>query len=435
MSVIITGVEKHSPLRRKVKPGMKLVSVNGNEIRDFLDYDFYIAEETLELCFEKKPGKTKIVKLRKNEYDDIGLRFESFIMDKERSCANKCIFCFIDQLPPGLRETLYFKDDDARLSFLFGNYMTLTNMSEREIERIIKMHISPINVSVHTMNPELRVRMMGNKRAGKVLAYLDRLKEGGIKMNAQLVLCPGINDGEELRYSLEQLEKLAPELQSVAAVPVGLTDYREGLYALEPYTQESAEEVLQIIDEYQARFLEQHGTRLVFAADEFYLKAGREIPDAAFYEDYPQLENGVGMWALMREEFTEALAQMEPTDKSARVTLAAGEAAAPLFDYLIDLLHKKCYNISVNVVAVKNRFFGSQITVSGLLTGADLLAELEGKDLGEKLLIPKAMLKNDENIFLDDMTLEQLSEKLQIKVVPNLNDGYALLQEILGEEA
>ena len=433
MSVTITGVEKNSPLRRKVKPGMKLVSVNGNEIHDFLDYDFYIAEESLTLCFEKKPGKQKLVSLRKNQYDDIGLQFENYIMDKERSCANKCIFCFIDQLPKGMRETLYFKDDDARLSFLFGNYMTLTNISEREIERIIKMHISPINVSVHTMNPELRVQMMGNKRAGKVLSYLEKLKEGGIKMNAQLVLCPGINDGEELRYSLEELSKLAPELQSVAAVPVGLTDYREGLYELQPYTKESACEVLGIIEEYQQRFLEEYGTRLVFAADEFYLKAGKEIPETAFYEDYPQLENGVGMWAMMREEFLDALEDIEPTDKHAEMTLAAGEAAAPLFQYLIDLFSKKCYNISVNVVAVKNRFFGSQITVSGLLTGSDLLTEFEGKALGEKLLIPKAMLKNDENIFLDDITLEQLSERLQVRVVPNLNDGYELLKELLGE--
>ena len=433
MSVTITGVEKNSPLRRKVKPGMKLVSVNGNEIHDFLDYDFYIAEESLTLCFEKKPGKQKLVSLRKNQYDDIGLQFENYIMDKERSCANKCIFCFIDQLPKGMRETLYFKDDDARLSFLFGNYMTLTNISEREIERIIKMHISPINVSVHTMNPELRVQMMGNKRAGKVLSYLEKLKEGGIKMNAQLVLCPGINDGEELRYSLEELSKLAPELQSVAAVPVGLTDYREGLYKLQPYTKESACEVLAIIEEYQQRFLKEYGTRLVFAADEFYLKAGKEIPEAAFYEDYPQLENGVGMWAMMREEFLDALEDIEPTDKHAEMTLAAGEAAAPLFQYLIDLFSKKCYNISVNVVAVKNRFFGSQITVSGLLTGSDLLTEFEGKALGEKLLIPKAMLKNDENIFLDDITLEQLSERLHVRVVPNLNDGYELLKELLGE--
>ncbi|MBR2589840.1 MAG: DUF512 domain-containing protein [Clostridia bacterium] len=430
--VKITGVEKHSPLKRKVKAGMQLVSVNGNEIHDFLDYNFYIAEEKLELVF-KKENRFKTIRLKKQPYDDIGLEFENYIMDKERSCANQCIFCFIDQLPPGMRDTLYFKDDDARLSFLFGNYLTLTNISQREIDRIIKMHISPINVSVHTMNEQLRVEMMGNKRAGKVLSYLDDLKRGGIKMNAQLVLCPGINDGEELRYSLDKLEKYYPELQSVAVVPVGLTDYREGLYDLKPYTRESAENVLQIIDEYEQRFLEQYGTKLVFAADEFYLKAGRKIPDAAFYEDFEQLENGVGMWAMMKDEFIHALESVSPSNRSVTLTLAAGEAAAPLFQELVDLLHEKCYNISVNVVAVKNRFFGSKITVSGLLTGSDLLKAFEANPPEDTLLIPKAMLKNDENIFLDDITLEQLAQRLNTRVIPIANDGYELLEALLGE--
>lgn len=432
MSVKVIGVEKNSPLRRKVKSGMKLISVNGNEINDFLDYNFYIAEENLELVFEKNT-KTKKIKLKKSQYDDIGLDFENYIMDKERSCANKCIFCFIDQLPDGMRDTLYFKDDDARLSFLFGNYMTLTNMSEREIERIIKMHISPINVSVHTMNPELRIEMMGNKRAGKVLSYLNLLKEGGIKINAQLVLCPDINDGDELRFSLDELEKLYPELQSVAAVPVGLTDHREGLYKIKPYDAESAAQTLDIIEEYQNKFLKKYGTRLIFAADEFYLKAGREIPDSECYEDFPQLENGVGMWAMMREEFITALAEMPETDKKCEISIAVGEAAAPLFEYFVDLLREKCYNISVNVKAVKNRFFGSAINVSGLLTGSDLLAEFEGKPLGQRLLIPKAMLKNDENVFLDDITLEELSKRLNVQVVPVANDGYELLEKIVGE--
>lgn len=432
MSVKVFEVDKHSPLKRKVKPGMELVSINGNEIHDFLDYNFYATEDSLELVFRKK-NRLKTVKLKKNVYDDIGLNFENYLMDKERSCANKCIFCFIDQLPPGMRDTLYFKDDDARLSFLFGNYLTLTNISQREIDRIIKMHISPINVSVHTMNPELRIQMMGNRRAGKVLSYLDDLKCGGIKMNAQLVLCPGINDGEELRFSLDALENYFPELQSVALVPVGLTDYREGLYPIDPYTAQTAAQVIAIAEEYGARFLKQFGTRLVFAADEFYLKAGKDIPDSDFYEEYPQLENGVGMWAMMREEFIAALEQISPTDKQVNVTLAAGEASAPLFQYLVDLLHKKCYNISVNVVAVKNRFFGSKINVSGLLTGSDLLKEFEGKVLGEKLLIPKAMLKNDEEIFLDDISLHELSQTLGVPVIPVSNDGAELLETILGE--
>ena len=432
MSVKVFEVDKHSPLKRKVKPGMELVSINGNEIHDFLDYNFYAAEDSLELVFRKK-NRLKTVKLKKNVYDDIGLNFENYLMDKERSCANKCIFCFIDQLPPGMRDTLYFKDDDARLSFLFGNYLTLTNISQREIDRIIKMHISPINVSVHTMNPELRIQMMGNRRAGKVLSYLDDLKRGGIKMNVQLVLCPGINDGEELRFSLDALEKYFPELQSVALVPVGLTDYREGLYPIEPYSAETAAQVIAIAEEYGARFLKQFGTRLVFAADEFYLKAGKDIPDSDFYEEFPQLENGVGMWAMMREEFIAALEQISPTDKQVNVTLAAGEASAPLFQYLVDLLHKKCYNISVNVVAVKNRFFGSKINVSGLLTGSDLLKEFEGKVLGNMLLIPKAMLKNDEEIFLDDVSLQELSHTLGVPVVPVANDGAELLETILGE--
>lgn len=434
MSVEICGVESGSAAdKKRIKSGMELISINGNEINDFLDYRFYIDESKVELLLKKADGKPKKVIIKKKQYDDIGLEFKNYMMDEQRSCANKCIFCFIDQLPPGMRKTLYFKDDDSRLSFLFGNYMTLTNMYDREIERIIKMHISPINISVHTMNPELRIKMMRNNRAGKVLEYLPRLAQAGIKINAQLVLCPGINDGDELRYTLDELEKLYPSLQSVAAVPVGLTDYRSGLCDIPPYDAVSAAQTVRITEEYQKRFKEKYGSYIVHAADEFYLKAGIDIPDGEIYEEYAQLENGVGLWSLLRDEFKDETERFAGTDKKRTLTIATGEAAAPLIEYLVDLLKEKCYNISVNVVSVKNEFFGSKINVAGLLTGSDLRRSLRGKNLGECLIIPRVMLKCDEDVFLDDVTLGELEKEFKTKIVPVANSGSELLGAIIGE--
>ena len=372
MAVTISGVRKHSPAyRHGIQAGERLLTLNGNEIMDVLDYRFYQLNTALVLELENNRGERRTVSLKKPEYEEIGLEFETYLMDRQHSCKNKCVFCFIDQLPKGLRKSLYFKDDDSRLSFLFGNYVTLTNLSEREVERIIQMHISPVNISVHTMNPDLRVKMMKNPRAGESLQIIKRFADAGIKMNTQLVLCPGLNDGDELLYSLTELGKLYPAVQSIAAVPLGMTKYREGLAELAPYTREGAAAVVDIIDDFAAHFLYFKGTRLAFAADEFYLKAGREIPSPEAYEEFAQLENGVGLWALLKDEFYAALRRMEPDDfpkKPRRVALATGQAAFPLLAELVAAAQEQCPALIAQVYAVRNDFFGESITVAGLLT-------------------------------------------------------------------
>ncbi len=437
MSVLISSVKPHSPASRHfVKAGSKLISVNGHEIRDVLDYRFYIDEDELELLIEKPNGKHKKIKL-KNCDGETGLEFETYLMDKQRRCANNCIFCFIDQMPSGMRESLYFKDDDARLSFLFGNYITLTNLGDRDIDRIIEMHISPVNISVHTMNPELRVKMMKNNRAGKVLDYIKRLAEAGIKLNTQLVLCPGYNDGDELSYSLEELGKLYPSVQSIAAVPVGLTCHRDGLTQLNPFTKEQSLDVISRIDSYNSDFLCYNNMNIAFAADEFYLSAGLPMPECDRYGEFPQLENGVGMWSLLKKEFEEALAQL-PSDYSLgaerSVTLVTGEAAYELINSFALAVEKKVKNIRVNAVKISNRLFGEKITVAGLLCGNDILSGLEGKALFDEILIPAVSLRREGDLFLDDMSVEELSSALKRKVTPVENDGYMLLESILGRE-
>ena len=384
MAVIISKIVKSSFAEKKrINAGDKLISINGNPINDVLDYRFYLNEKKLVLTLETAEGKSKLVMIKKDEFEDIGLEFETYLMDKQRSCKNKCIFCFIDQLPKGLRKSLYFKDDDSRLSFLFGNYITLTNLTDSEAERIIKMHISPVNVSVQTMNPELRVKMMANPKAGESLKYLKQFADAGIALNTQLVLCPGINDGEELERSLDELSKLYPAVQSIAAVPVGLSDHRDGLYPLKPYTKETAGEVIDIIDSFNESFEKTHGEIIAYAADEFYLKVQREMPDEDYYNGFPQLENGVGMWALLKSEFEAALNECTFTELDRKVTVVTGEAAYPLIKELAESAENKIKNLTVQVVPAKNRLLGSMITVSGLLCGADIAAAVEGLDLGE----------------------------------------------------
>ena len=434
MSVKISGVERHSPAWRKgIRPGMTLLTVNGNEIQDVLDYRFYITEPQLILEILCEDGKQKLFYLRKNQYDDIGLEFDTYLMDRQRRCQNNCIFCFIDQTPKGMRESLYFKDDDARLSFLFGNYITLNNITQGEIDRIIKMHISPVNVSVHTTNPTLRAMMMGNRFAGEKLEYLYCLARAGIKMNTQLVLCPGINDGKELERSLLDLSKLYPSVQSIALVPVGLTDHREGLYPLRGFTQKEAAAVIDLTDSLSALFMQQNGCRIAYPADEFFLKAGRPLPQTDYYGDFQQLENGVGMLSLLREEFNAALHEIEPSFQSRHVTVATGVAARDFLNKLVDFLKEKWHNLICNVIAIENHFYGSQITVSGLVTGRDLIEQLKGRELGEELLIPCAMLRHEQDRFLDDVTLEQAQEALQCPICPVPNDGYELVDRILGQ--
>lgn len=433
MSVIVKTVIKGSPAYKiGMRQGDTLVKICGNEIMDVLDYRFYQTQDKLTVEFINSKGKVKIKKLRKKEYDELGLEFETYLMDKKHSCRNKCIFCFIDQLPKGLRSSLYFKDDDSRLSFLFGNYITLTNITEHEVDRIIKMHISPINISVHTTNPELRVKMMNNKNAGKALDIIYRFNEAGIKLNCQLVLVPGYNDGEELRRSLEDLTALE-NVECIAAVPVGLTKYREGLGEISPFDKKKAEDTLKILEEFGEETLKKYGERRVFGADEFYILAERKLPDADFYEEFLQLENGVGLVPLLLSESDEAISLCDYILKEKRnITIATGESAYPFIKAIVDKTEKKWDNLKCNVVAVKNNFFGGHINVAGLITATDLEEQLKGKDLGEELLIPSVMLRDGGDMFLDSVTLKELSQKLNIKITPVDNDGFQLVDKILG---
>lgn len=435
MSVKIKDVEHGSICSKKISAGDTLVAVNSHEINDVLDYRFYTSACKLRLEIETEKGKRHTVKIKKGEYDDLGLCFETYLMDKHHSCKNKCIFCFIDQMPKGMRESLYFKDDDSRLSFLFGNYVTLTNLTDKDIDRIIEMHISPVNVSVHTMNPELRVQMMKNPNSGTSLRYLNRLADAGIKLNTQLVLCPGINDGKELEFSLSELGKLYPAVQSIACVPVGLTKHREGLPELSAYTPDTAAAVIDTVDDFNAHFKHFKGESIAFAADEFYLCADRDIPQADYYGDYPQLENGVGMWRLLKDEYVSALEGCDYVLANQRIiTAVTGTAAYPLIKELAILAEKRYNNLKINVISIENRFFGESVTVAGLLTGQDVLSQLEGVTLGDELLIPDSALRDGEEVFLDDITVTQLSEKLGVAVTPCVADGYVLLEKFLGGE-
>lgn len=436
MSVIIKEVAKGSPAyKKRIKAGDTLLTINSHEISDVLDYSFYADDARITAEIKRPKGRIRKVKFKKEQGEDLGLQFETYLMDKKRRCKNKCMFCFIDQLPKGMRESLYFKDDDARLSFLFGNYITLTNLTERDVERIMEMHISPVNISVHTMNPELRVKMMANPGAGEALKIIKRLAGAGISINTQLVLCPGVNDGKELEYTLNELSALYPSVQSIASVPVGVTKHREGLCHIEPYTKEQAAETVDIIEKFGNEFKKEHGTRLAFAADEFYLKAERPIPEADYYEEFAQLENGVGLWADLRDSFSAALEEREASRcmKARKVAMATGKAAYPLIKSLADKAQEKFENLTIEVTEIKNNYFGETIVVAGLLTGTDLIDQLSSKDLGDELLIPSAMLRSEGDIFLDDISVEELSAKLNVKVTPVDNDGYGLLSAMIGE--
>lgn len=427
MATEIKSVIKKSPAHRKgIKQGDVLLSVNSHEIKDFLDYQFYIKEEKLEVEFEHK-GKIKKVHIKKDAEEDLGLEFETYLMDKEKRCKNKCIFCFIDQNPQGMRESIYFKDDDSRLSFLFGNYITLTNLEDEDVQRIIDMHISPVNISVHTMNKELRVKMMKNKRAGECLDYISQMAKAGIVINTQLVLCPGINDGEELEYSLSELSKLYPSVSSIAAVPVGVTKHRQGLFDMPEYTKETAGKVIDIIESFGEKFKSENGTRLAYAADEFYLKAEREIPGAEYYENYCQIENGVGMWTSLKEEFLSALEESDFKGEKS-FSIATGKAAYPLMESLAAAVMKKYPFIKINVYEILNDFFGHTVTVAGLITGRDLINQLKGRELYGELFIPETMLRSEGDLFLDGVSLEDAENELNVRVTVTSSDGYSLAE-------
>lgn len=431
MASKITSVDEGSPAARAgLAAGETLLQIDGTAIRDVLDYKFYSYDARLTLKVLEQDGETvREVRVRKREGEPLGLNFEHYLMDGMKQCSNKCVFCFIDQLPKGMRKTLYVKDDDARMSFLMGNYISMTNLSEADVDRILRMHISPVNISVQTTNPELRVKMLRNKRAGEALAIMDRFAEGGITMNCQLVVCKGLNDGDELKRSLYDLKKLYPAVNTISVVPFGMTDHREGLYLLEPTDKPAAEAILDIVEPFAEECLRELGTRLVWCGDELYLKAERPLPDTEYYEDFTQFENGIGMLPLFMEEFRLALPDYE--GRSARpFTIATGAAAAPSLALLLDEAAAKCDNLNGKVVEIRNDFFGHRVSVAGLITGQDLIAQLKGCDLGERVLISANMLRDGGDVFLDDYTPQQVSDAIGVPIVPVEIDGADLLARI-----
>ena len=433
MAVKIQHVNHDSLCGKKgITAGYVLLSVNGHEINDVLDYRFYANSKRVNITFESPDGEIVTHRLKSGlNPESLGLEFETFLMDKHHSCKNKCIFCFIDQMPHGMRETLYFKDDDSRLSFLFGNYVTLTNMTESDIDRLIEMHISPVNISVHTMNPELRVQMMKNPNSGKVLSYINKLANAGIEINAQLVLCPGYNDGDELLYSLNELAKIGKSIVSVAAVPVGLTKHREGLCELKGYDKISAAEVIDMINGFNSSHYEEFCRNFCYAADEFYLKAERRIPDYEYYDDFRQLGNGVGMWRDCEALFTEALDDLN-TFSDRKVALITGVAASPLMKQLSEAFKLKFPGKIIDVFTIVNDFFGHSVTVAGLVTATDIINQVKDLSGYDIALIPDVMLKgHDEQIFLDDISLEELSSKLNVKIIPVSDSGADLLYNMM----
>ena len=432
MDNAIKAIDPDSPLAGKVRPGDTLLAINSNKILDVLDYKFFAYDTRLELRLRRPEGSEYSLHVVKPEGGDLGLDFESYLMDKPRSCANRCVFCFIDQLPGGMRPTMYFKDDDARLSFLLGNYITLTNLSKREIERIIALHISPINISVHATDPELRRQLLRNPRAGECMEIMGRFAKAGITMNCQIVCCPGLNDGEALMQSMRDLEALYPQVHSVSVVPVGLTKFREGLYPLSPFTKELAAETLDMVDAFGGECLRRHGSRIFWCGDELYIKAGRKIPSDEFYEDYTQLENGVGMLRLMETEFSSAL-KLGGEPDGAPFSIATGVSAAPYFQILLDKAKEKYPEIKGRIYPIVNDFFGHSINVTGLITGGDLIAQLKDKELGERLLISQNMLRRAEMDFLDDVKLEEASAALGLPVYPIEQDGFALFDAMCGQ--
>ena len=430
----IKSVDAHSPARRAgVRPGETLTHINGRPVVDVLDYKFFSYDPRLELTLTEEDGRTRTVRVRKGEGEDLGLNFETYLMDRARSCANRCIFCFVDQMPPGMRETLYFKDDDARLSFLMGNYITLTNLSQREIDRICELRISPINISVHATEPALREAMLKHRRAGECLEIMGRFAQAGISMNCQIVACPGVNDGPALDRTLRELGELHPAVESVAVVPVGVTKFREGLCPIAPYTPAQAAALVDQVEAFAAAFLEKHGTSLAWCSDEVYLIAGRELREKAYYEDMNQLENGVGMLRLLLSQAAMAAEDIGPDASPPPFSIATGVSAAPFVQKVVDSCREKCGNIRGNVIPIVNRFFGETITVSGLITGRDLIEQLRGAELGERLLLPSNMLRTGERLFLDDVTVEQVEQALGVPVTAvEADSGFDLVDAILG---
>lgn len=415
-----------------IERGDVLVSVNSADVEDVFDWRQMTREELVTLLIRKPNGEEWELEIEKEEGEDIGLVFESDLMSDYRSCSNQCIFCFIDQMPPGMRPTLYFKDDDSRLSFLQGNYITLTNMREKDVDRIIRYRMEPMNISVHTTNPELRVKMLHNRFAGKVLAYLDRFYEAGLKMNGQIVLCKGYNDGKELERTLSDLYRYVPVLESLSIVPVGLTKYRENLTKLEPFTKEDAIEVIRVAEAWQKKAFREKGLHFVHPSDEFYLTAGLPFPEESRYDGYLQIENGVGMARSMLNDAERAVKRQKKDGAKEPVTFATGVLAAPLLEEADRMVREKFPGHENRIVAVKNRFFGETVTVAGLLTGHDVIDALKGTDLGKALFLPSCMFRSGEEVFLDDVTRTDAETELGVPVFILKNTSKALIHAMTG---
>lgn len=414
-------------------PGDILVSVNGEQPQDILEYRYLCAEYEVTLEIEKPDGTHEIITIE-SDYEDLGIEFCEGLIDTAQSCRNKCIFCFIDQLPRGMRETVYFKDDDARLSFLQGNYVTLTNMSDEDIDRLIRMRVSPINISVHTTNPELRKTMLNNRFAGNILERMKKFAAAELYMNCQIVLCPGFNDGAELDRTIIELAALLPYASSLSVVPVGLTRYREGLCQIKPFTRESSLAVIRQVEAHQNRIFAEHGTRFVYLSDEFYLNAGLDVPDSDSYEGFPQIENGVGLIASMREEFNDGITRIPKRSFCRRIAIATGELAAEFIRSLAKRVEAAADGVSVTVYAVKNDFFGGGVNVAGLVCACDIIKTLDDEPDYDEILIPDSMLRDGEDVFLDNMTLDALCRRLNAKITPVPNDGYVFIESIIGCE-
>jgi len=427
--------EKSIAWEAGLAPGDIIVSINGKPLKDIFDYHYSMSGHRIRLKVKKSNGSLEKLRIQKEEYEDIGLRFKDDLIDGQKSCTNKCIFCFIDQLPPGMRETLYFKDDDARLSMLHGNYVTLTNTGMDELKRLARLHLSPINISVHTVNPELRVRMMNNKSAGDIMDKILFLANKKIRMNCQIVLVKGYNDEEELDRTISELEAFYPHINSLSVVPVGITKYRQHLCELIPYDKKSSIDVIEQVEKYQKTYKEKHGCNFIYAADEFFVMAGREIPDPKEYDGYPQLENGVGLIASFEEELLTALeSDIYNIEDARRVTIVTGVAAYGFMKKITGIIEEKIENIEITVHKVKNNFFGETVTVAGLITGNDIINSMRGITAGDEILFPRVMLKADEEVFLDNITPEELSESLGVKVTPVYVSGFDLIDKLTGRE-
>lgn len=415
----------------EIEKGDELLKINGKEIKDVFDYHYLVNDEYLVLLIRKENGEEWELEIEKDYEEDLGIDFNEGLMDQYRSCRNKCVFCFIDQMPPGMRDTLYFKDDDARLSFLQGNYITLTNMSEEDLERIIFYKLSPINISVHTTNPELRKKMLHNRFAGDALDKIKKLYENEIQMNSQIVLCKGYNDGAELDRTISDLGAMQPYMQSLSVVPVGITKYREGLANLSKFSKEDAIKVIHQVESWQQKFLQEYGTRFVHLSDEWYLTANLPIPEEDYYEGYGQIENGVGMIRSLVDEVKDAMLEEEGTQCKKKISLATGVLAAPIIRDMVSLIQEKYPNIDATVYTIQNDFFGKDITVAGLLTGQDIIKQLKGKDLGEYLILPNVLLRQGEDVLLDDLRIPDLEKALQIKIRIVQSDGQSLVDTIV----